>query len=104
MKTLLLENIHPIAQKTLEANGLPVTVRKGSFGEEELIASVRDVSVLGIRSRTEITKRVLEHAPHLLVIGAYCIGTNQIDLEAASLHGVAVFNAPFSNTRSVASW
>jgi len=102
MKTLLLENIHPIAQKTLEANGLPVTVRKGSFGEEELIASVRDVSVLGIRSRTEITKRVLEHAPHLLVIGAYCIGTNQIDLEAASLHGVAVFNAPFSNTRSVA--
>ena len=73
-----------------------------SLGESELIEALAGVSLLGIRSRTRITRGVLERAPALLAIGAYCIGTNQIDLEAASLNGVAVFNAPYSNTRSVA--
>ncbi len=102
MKALLLENVHPRALPILTGNGIHYTVEDRGLKEDELIEALRGVSVLGIRSRTTITKRVLENAPDLLAIGAYCIGTNQIDLEAASLHGVAVFNAPFSNTRSVA--
>jgi D-3-phosphoglycerate dehydrogenase len=102
MKTLLLENIHPKAVSTLENGKICVSSGKKSLGEDELISALKGMSVLGIRSRTQITHRVLENAPNLLAIGAYCIGTNQIDLDAASLHGVAVFNAPFSNTRSVA--
>ncbi len=102
MKTLLLENIHPIGVELLEKAGMEVTSRKGSLSESELIEALKGVAILGIRSRTEVTRKVLEHAPDLMVIGAFCIGTNQIDLEAASHHGVAVFNAPFSNTRSVA--
>ena len=102
MKTLLLENIHPGAVSALGRNGNHVTCEKGSMNEGELIEALRGVSLLGIRSRTRISRRALEHADDLLAIGAYCIGTNQIDLEAASLRGVAVFNAPYSNTRSVA--
>jgi len=102
MKTLLLENIHPKAVTTLENGKMCVMSEKKSLSEHELISALQGVSVLGIRSRTQISRRVLENAPDLLAIGAYCIGTNQIDLDAASLHGVAVFNAPFSNTRSVA--
>jgi D-3-phosphoglycerate dehydrogenase len=81
---------------------MTVTSSAGSLSEDELIAALDGVSVLGIRSRTHVSRRMLENAPDLIAIGAYCIGTNQIDLEAASLHGVAVFNAPYSNTRSVA--
>jgi len=102
MKTLLLERIHPRAADALVQASLEVTGSAGSLHEDELIEALQGVSVLGIRSRTPVTSRVLENAPDLMAIGAYCIGTNHIDLEAASLRGVAVFNAPYSNTRSVA--
>ncbi len=102
MKALLLENIHPRAEVILSMAGLEVRSEKGSLSEDELIASLDGVAVLCIRSRTQITARLLEAAPSLLAVGAYCIGTNQVDLESASLRGVAVFNAPYSNTRSVA--
>jgi D-3-phosphoglycerate dehydrogenase len=102
MKALLLENIHPYAEKILgkEVKGIERLAK--SISDEELIKQLKGVQILGIRSRTHISKTVLENARDLLAIGAYCIGTNQIDLEAASLNGVAVFNAPYSNTRSVA--
>jgi D-3-phosphoglycerate dehydrogenase / 2-oxoglutarate reductase len=102
MKTLLLENIHPNAVALLQVKGAQVQSAGGALDEESLIAKLDGVAILGIRSRTQITSRVLERARDLLAIGAYCIGTNQIDLNAASLFGVAVFNAPYSNTRSVA--
>jgi D-3-phosphoglycerate dehydrogenase / 2-oxoglutarate reductase len=102
MKTLLLENIHPIAISALEKKRMLVKAETKSLSEMELITALDGVSLLGIRSRTQISRRVLENCPDLLAIGAYCIGTNQIDLEAASMRGVAVFNAPYSNTRSVA--
>jgi len=102
VKTLLLENIHLAGVEILKSKGLTVDCRKPSLAEDELIEALQGVSLLGIRSRTMLTRRVLENAPNLLAVGAYCIGTNQIDLQAASEHGVAVFNAPYSNTRSVA--
>jgi D-3-phosphoglycerate dehydrogenase len=102
MKTLLLENIHPYAENILgkEVNKIERLVK--SVSDEDLIKLLKGVQLLGIRSRTHISKSILDNSPDLLAIGAYCIGTNQIDLEAASLNGVAVFNAPYSNTRSVA--
>jgi D-3-phosphoglycerate dehydrogenase / 2-oxoglutarate reductase len=102
MKTLLLENIHPRAHGAFERAGAGITTASGAMEEDELIGALKGVSLLGIRSRTNLTRRVLENAPDLLAVGAFCIGTNQIDLAAASLKGVAVFNAPYSNTRSVA--
>ncbi len=102
MKTLLLENVHPGAVAKLDRWGTEVILEKRSLEEQELISALRGVSLLGIRSRTHISSRVLENARDLIAIGAYRIGTNQIDLKAASLGGVAVFNAPYSNTRSVA--
>jgi len=102
MKTLLLENIHPGAVAALESGGIQVLSARDAQDEDGLIAKLDGVSILGIRSRTQISSRVFERARDLLAVGAYCIGTNQIDLHAASLHGVAVFNAPYSNTRSVA--
>ncbi len=102
MKTLLLENIHPSAIAMLESVGIEVQSTRNAFDEASLIEQLDGVTILGIRSRTQISSRVLEHARDLLAIGAYCIGTNQVDLKAASLRGVAVFNAPYSNTRSVA--
>ena len=102
MKTLLLENIHPSAVAMLESDGMQVLTAKSALDDEGLIAKLDGVTILGIRSRTQISNHILDHAPDLLAIGAYCIGTNQVDLKAASLHGVAVFNAPYSNTRSVA--
>lgn len=101
MKVLLLENVHPVAAQLFRREGYSVEKLKEALNEAELIAKIKDVSVLGIRSKTEVTRRVLENAPKLLSIGAFCIGTNQIDLTACSEHGVAVFNAPYSNTRSV---
>src|SRR5580698_10078288 len=100
-RVLLLENIHPDAATRLSKAGYQVETRAGALDEDELTAAIRDVQVLGIRSGTHITDRVLDTAPSLLAIGAFCIGVNQIDLAAASRSGVAVFNAPFSNTRSV---
>ncbi|RPH36075.1 phosphoglycerate dehydrogenase [bacterium] len=102
MKALLLEEIHPRAMATFEKAGICVRSEAKSLAGQDLAAALRGVSLLGIRSRTQITPEVLEHAPDLFAIGAYCIGTNQIDLDAASYRGVAVFNAPYSNTRSVA--
>lgn len=101
MKVLLLENIHPVAVETLEARGFEVELRSSSLSEDELIASLPGVHVLGIRSNTTVTARVLDAATDLLAIGCFCIGTNQVDLAAAAERGVAVFNAPYSNSRSV---
>jgi D-3-phosphoglycerate dehydrogenase len=101
VKVLLLENIHPIAVEILEGRGFEVELRPGSLSEDDLIAALAGVHLLGIRSNTTITPRVLEHAPDLLAIGCFCIGTNQVDLAAAAERGIAVFNAPYSNTRSV---
>ncbi|HMP95038.1 MAG TPA: NAD(P)-dependent oxidoreductase, partial [Phnomibacter sp.] len=100
---LLLENISETAIENIKQAGY-ASVKKynGALGEEELIKEIKDVHLIGIRSKTRITRRVLEHAPKLQAIGAFCIGVNQIDLQAATQHGVAVFNAPYSNTRSVA--
>ncbi|MFC8192254.1 phosphoglycerate dehydrogenase [Cellulomonas sp. NPDC057328] len=98
---LLLENLHPQARQILEAAGFDVVTRTGALDEAELIESLAGVQVLGIRSKTQVSADVLAAAPDLEVVGAFCIGTNQIDLQAAADRGVAVFNAPFSNTRSV---
>ncbi len=98
---LLLENIHPDASARLAKEGYQVQTLPRALGEDELAAAVRGVALLGIRSGTQVSGRVLDAAPDLVAVGAFCIGVNQIDLAAASRHGVAVFNAPFSNTRSV---
>ncbi len=98
---LLLENIHPAAVSILKGSGFKVTTHPAPMTETELSERIKDISVLGIRSRTHVTSRVLENAENLLAIGAFCIGTNQIDLKSASKKGIPVFNAPFSNTRSV---
>jgi D-3-phosphoglycerate dehydrogenase len=100
-RALLLENIHPDATARLTKAGYEVRTMPRALGEDELIGALRGVSLLGIRSQTQVTDRVLAAAPDLLAVGAFCIGTNQIDLAAAARRGVAVFNAPFSNTRSV---
>ncbi|PZS30280.1 MAG: phosphoglycerate dehydrogenase [Pseudonocardiales bacterium] len=101
MRVLLLEQIHPEAQEILRSAGFDVESLSRALDEDELVSRVGDVALIGVRSKTHITERVLAAAPNLVAIGAFCIGTNQIDLGAASDRGVAVFNAPFSNTRSV---
>ncbi len=101
IKVLLLENIHSDAVTIMKNEGYNVTTISGALDEEELCEKIKDVSVIGIRSKTQLTAKVLEHANRLIAVGAFCIGTNQIDLEACLKKGVAVFNAPFSNTRSV---
>lgn len=101
IKVLLLENVHPTAVAAFEEQGFKVETIKGALSEEELCQRIKDVAILGIRSKTTITRKVLDAAPRLMAIGAFCIGTNQIDLEAATEKGIPVFNAPYSNTRSV---
>jgi len=101
IKMLLLENIHHDALLRLESDGYAVELVSTSLNEDELIERIKGVHVLGIRSKTKVTKAVLEAADKLLVVAAFCIGTTQIDLEACKSNGVVVFNAPFSNTRSV---
>ncbi|MCB9591336.1 MAG: phosphoglycerate dehydrogenase [Sandaracinaceae bacterium] len=101
-RILLLEGIDPGAKTNLEAAGWRVDLYPQALGEADLVAEIGDVVALGLRSKTHVTPRVLEAAKELRTIGAFCIGTNQIALEAAHRHGVPVFNAPFSNTRSVA--
>ncbi|MET0432754.1 MAG: phosphoglycerate dehydrogenase [Cellulomonas sp.] len=101
LRALLLENLHPQARTIMEAAGYEVVTRSGALDESELIEALQGVHLLGIRSKTNVTEAVLDAAPDLVAVGAYCIGTNQIDLHAAASRGVAVFNAPFSNTRSV---
>jgi D-3-phosphoglycerate dehydrogenase len=100
-RALLLESIHPVAADILESAGFDVETVDHALDEEELAARVADVALLGIRSKTHVTRRVLAAAPDLVAIGAFCIGTNQIELPGTAAAGVAVFNAPFSNTRSV---
>ncbi|MEO6701345.1 MAG: phosphoglycerate dehydrogenase [Jatrophihabitantaceae bacterium] len=101
MRVLLVEQIHPDAVELLQAAGFEVTSLDRALDEDELIEAIAGVQLLGIRSKTHVSERVLAAAPQLLGIGAFCIGTNQIDLAAAAGRGVTVFNAPFSNTRSV---
>jgi len=101
LNVLLLENVHPVAVELMKAEGFNVETYPAAMTEEELIEKIKTVSVLGIRSKTQVTAKVLEQANRLMVIGAFCIGTNQIDLKEATRRGIAVFNAPFSNTRSV---
>lgn len=101
IKVLLLENIHQNAVKIFRSEGYQVEHIKKSLSDNELAEKIKDVSILGIRSKTHISKKVIENAKRLIGIGAFCIGTNQIDLDEALLKGVAAFNAPFSNTRSV---
>jgi D-3-phosphoglycerate dehydrogenase len=102
IRVLLLEKVHPSAHEVFDHEGFQVEALTGALGEDALLERVRDVHVLGIRSRTQVTERVLSEARRLLTLGAFCIGTNQVALEAAGRRGVPVFNAPFSNTRSVA--
>lgn len=101
MSVLLLENIHPKAIAAFTKEGYAVEYFEKSLTKQELIDRIRDVSILGIRSRTQVDAEVLSHAKRLMAIGAFCIGTDQIDLKAATEKGIAVFNAPYSNTRSV---
>ncbi|MFH5822566.1 phosphoglycerate dehydrogenase [Georgenia sp. AZ-5] len=100
-RALLLENPHSNADEVLARAGLEVVRHPGALDEGELIEALDGVDILGIRSTTQVTERVLAKHPDLVAIGAFCIGTNQIDLRAAARRGIAVFNAPFSNTRSV---
>jgi D-3-phosphoglycerate dehydrogenase len=101
IKVLLLENVHQIGVNLFNEEGYEVEVVSSAMSEEELFDKIKNISILGIRSKTNVTKKVLENANRLLSIGAFCIGTNQIDLVTCQERGIAVFNAPFSNTRSV---
>lgn len=103
-KILLLEGIHPVAEQHLVEAGFDVETEKTAFNEDKVIERLNGVTALGIRSKTQITEKILksEAAKDLSVIGAFCIGTNQIDTKCANRLGVPVFNAPYSNTRSVA--
>ena len=101
IKILLLENVHPVAFDNLSEDGFSVELVERSLSEDELVKKIKGVHVLGIRSKTNITPKVIDAANKLLVVGAFCIGTTQIDLDYCKKKGVVVFNAPYSNTRSV---
>lgn len=103
IKILLLEGVHQSAVDTLNAHGYSnIEYVKGALPEPELIEKVKDVHFIGIRSRSQLTDKVFDAAEKLVAVGCFCIGTNQVNLTAATQRGVAVFNAPYSNTRSVA--
>ncbi|OKY24637.1 MULTISPECIES: phosphoglycerate dehydrogenase [Thalassotalea] len=103
IKILLLEGVHQSALEELKSKGYTnIEYLKTSLSEEQLIEKIADVHFIGIRSRTMLNEKVLSHAKKLVAIGCFCIGTNQVDVRAAKVKGVPVFNAPFSNTRSVA--
>ncbi|TVZ57044.1 D-3-phosphoglycerate dehydrogenase [Lutibacter sp. Hel_I_33_5] len=101
IKILLLENVHVDAFSKLSKDGFSVETVSKSLSEDELIEKLKGVHVLGIRSKTQVTKKVIEAANKLMVVSAFCIGTKQIDLDACKENGIVVFNAPYSNTRSV---
>ena len=103
IKILLLEGVHPSAVEELKIKGYSnIECIKTSLAEEDLIKKIAHVHFIGIRSRTQLTDHVLSHAKKLVAIGCFCIGTNQVEIKAAQKRGIPVFNAPFSNTRSVA--
>ena len=103
IKFLLLEGIHPSAVKVIAAAGYTqIEIVSGALDIDELKAKIADAHFIGIRSRTQLTADVFAHAQKLAAVGCFCIGVNQVDLNAARALGIAVFNAPFSNTRSVA--
>lgn len=103
IKILLLENISDSAVDELKQSGYAEIKKiKGALSETDLIKEIKGVHILGIRSKTQVSSRILEKADKLLAIGAFCIGTNQVDLKSSTKKGIAVFNAPYSNTRSVA--
>jgi D-3-phosphoglycerate dehydrogenase len=102
IKVVLVENIHAEGAAMLRNEGFTVETLPGAPDQAKLLKLVADAHVLGIRSKTDVTQKVLDAAPRLLAVGAFCIGTNQIDTAAARARGVPVFNSPFSNTRSVA--
>src|SRR5690349_24799707 len=103
IKFLLLEGIHSSAVDVIRAAGYTqIETVSGALEGEELQRKIADVHFLGIRSRTQLTEEVFAHAKKLVAVGCFCIGTNQVDLDAARERGIAVFNAPYSNTRSVA--
>jgi D-3-phosphoglycerate dehydrogenase len=102
IKVLLLENIHASAQELFRGEGFHLETVAKALSENELASRIEDVHVLGIRSKTQVTERILGSARRLLALGCFCIGTNQVDLVGANRRGIPVFNAPFSNTRSVA--
>ncbi len=102
LNILLLEGIHPASAEAFQSAGYRTTSQSASPSESELLSIISQVHLLGIRSKTQISERILDVARNLLAIGCFCIGTDQVDLKAATRRGVPVFNAPFSNTRSVA--
>jgi D-3-phosphoglycerate dehydrogenase / 2-oxoglutarate reductase len=102
VRALLLENIHPSSHDVFRSEGIVLETASSALKEDELIERLKGIQLLGIRSKTKVTPKVLEHAKDLIAIGAFCIGTNQVALAHAARAGVPVFNAPFSNTRSVA--
>ncbi|WP_370980149.1 phosphoglycerate dehydrogenase [Agaribacterium sp. ZY112] len=103
IKFLLLEGVHESAVETLNHAGYTnIEYVKTALTGDDLIEQIKDAHFVGLRSRTQLTREVLEQAPKLIAVGCFCIGTNQVDLKAAQENGVVVFNAPYSNTRSVA--
>src|SRR5690625_4058269 len=102
-KIVLFENIHPSASEVFNSAGITdIKTFTSALVGDELLNEVKDATGIGIRSRTQLEEKVLEHAQAARVVGCFCIGTNQVDLDYAMQKGVPVFNAPFSNTRSVA--
>jgi D-3-phosphoglycerate dehydrogenase len=103
IKVLLLEGIHQNAVKVFQDAGYTnIELLSGALPESELIKKIKDVSIVGIRSKTQLTKSVLTAAEKLWGVACFCIGTNQVDLKTAAQQGKVVFNSPYSNTRSVA--
>ena len=103
IRFLLLEGVHHSAVETLQKAGYDnIELHQKALSSQELKAAIADAHFVGIRSRTQLSAEILDAAKKLVAVGCFCIGTNQVDLQAATRKGVAVFNAPFSNTRSVA--
>jgi D-3-phosphoglycerate dehydrogenase len=102
IKVVLLESIHESANQIIRADGLQLETVPGALEDQALVDKVRDAHLIGIRSKTHLSGEVLEQCKKLLAVGCFCIGTNQVDLKTANRLGIPVFNAPFSNTRSVA--
>ena len=101
INVLLLENVHPLAKERFSKEGYNIETINTALSEDQLIEKIQNISILGIRSKTQITDKIINSGKRLLAIGAFCIGTNQVDLVSSAKFGIPVFNAPYSNTRSV---